>query len=122
MPESQKYEIMAEADIGLILHKVCDLTQHTIPNKLFDYMSVGLPVISTQLKPIMKVMDIEQCGIAVSETAEAVAEGFKTLVLDMEKRSQLSDNGYVAANSRYKWDSEEEKIISDINNLIRGAG
>lgn len=118
---SQKYEVMAEGDIGLILHKVCDLTQHTIPNKLFDYMSVGLPVVSTKLGPVVRILDAEQCGIAVDENAEAVAEEVKALILDVKRRKRFAENGYRAVRSRYRWDQEEEKIIGDINALTANA-
>lgn len=118
---SQKYEVMAEGDIGLILHRVCELTQHTVPNKLFDYMNVGLPVVSTQLGPVTRILGAEQCGVAVSENAEAVAEGVSALILDVERRKKFSENGYRAVRSRYRWDGEEKKILDDIQSLTSSS-
>jgi glycosyltransferase involved in cell wall biosynthesis len=117
--ETTKYEILAEGDIGLILHRVCDLTQHTVPNKLFDYMSVGLPVVSTRLRPVTRILEVEQCGIAVDETLEAVATGIKALILDMGSRKRFADNGYSAVRARYRWEGEVKKIITGINTLTR---
>lgn len=115
--ETTKYEILAEGDIGLILHRVCDLTQHTVPNKLFDYMSVGLPVVATRLRPVTRILEAEQCGIAVDETPDAVAAGIKALILDMGSRKRFADNGYRAVRARYRWDGEVKKIIAGINAL-----
>ncbi len=118
---SKKYEIMTEGDIGLILHKVCDLTRHTVPNKLFDYMSVGLPIVSTPLEPIMRILDVEQCGSSVREDAVTIASVFKNLILDENKRKIFSGNGYKAAHSHYRWDSEELKIMKNVNTLVNQA-
>lgn len=117
VPESQKYEIMAEGDIGLILHKVCELTQFTVPNKLFDYMYVGLPIISTHIKPVMRILEREYCGVSVEEQVDAVACRLKELILNLETRKIFSENGFQAVRSRYRWCDEEEKIYKDIGAL-----
>lgn len=119
IPSSKQLEVLREGDIGLILHRVCDLTQHTIPNKLFDYMSVGLPVVATRLRPVTRILESEQCGIVVDESPEAVAAGIKELILDSNKRARYSENGYRAVQIRYKWASEEQTIIRGIDSLMR---
>ena len=119
--ERRKYGILTAGDIGLILHRVCDLTQHTVPNKLFDYMSVGLPVVSTRLRPVTRILEGEQCGIAVDETPEAVAEGIKALIWMWKRAKAFAENGYSAVRAHYRWDSEVEKIIRYVNILTINA-
>jgi len=114
----QKYETLAKGDIGLLLHKVCDLTQHTVPNKLFDYMSTGLPVISTKLRPVTRILEKERCGIAVEETPASVAEGMRTLITNQGMRKKFTGNGRRAVRARYTWESESEKIFTNVRNLI----
>jgi glycosyltransferase involved in cell wall biosynthesis len=121
VPGSMRFEVLRRGDIGLILHKVCDLTRHTVPNKLFDYMSVGLPVVSTQLGPISRILESERCGIVVDESPEGAAEGIGELILDWEKRALFSENGYRAAQFRYRWAYEEGKIVRDISSLTGKA-
>lgn len=118
---SRQFEVLRGGDIGLILHKVCALTQHTIPNKLFDYMKAGLPVVSTRLGPISRILESEQCGIAVDESPESVAAGIKDLILDTKRRVLYSENGYRAVRTRYKWASEEIKVLKSIISLTRQA-
>lgn len=121
VPGSMRSEVLRRGDIGLILHKVCDLTRHTIPNKLFDYMSVGLPVVSTRLGPISRILETEGCGIIVDESPQGAAEGIRELILDWSKRALYSENGYKAAQFRYKWAYEEAKIVRDISLLTGKA-
>jgi glycosyltransferase involved in cell wall biosynthesis len=114
---SEKYSKLASADIGILLHKVCDLTQHTIPNKLFDYMYAGLPVISTKLNPVMRILALEACGIAVNENPEAVAAGMSDLIANVEKRRSFAANGVAAVHARYTWGSEAEKVSAALARL-----
>ena len=103
--EERKYEALATGDIGLLLHRVCDLTQHTLPNKLFDYMSVGLPVVSTPMKPVIRILEAEQCGVWADEDAESIADIIRSLLTDSNERQRLGENGYKAM-MYYKWDGE----------------
>ncbi len=121
VPGSMRFEVLRRGDIGLILHRVCNLTRHTIPNKLFDYMSVGLPVVSTRLGPISRILESERCGIVVDESPEGAAEGIAELIVDWRKRVLYSENGYRAAQFRYRWAYEEEKIVRDISSLTGRA-
>lgn len=117
--EADKYKLLADGDVGLILHKMCDLTQHTIPNKLFDFMYVGVPILSTQLKPVERILLKEKCGDSVAENAVAVAAGMRSLVLDVEKRRRYSRNGIEAVYARYRWESEAAKVIKNSRTLLQ---
>jgi len=116
--EENKYDILAQGHIGIILHKVCDLTQHTIPNKLFDYMSVGLPVISTRLNPVVRVIEKEKCGLTVDETPQAIAGALKRLILDDDARRQMGENGRKALLHSYRWEDEAQKFMSQVYGLL----
>ena len=117
----QKYHVLTEGDIGLLLHKVCELTQHTQPNKLFDYMSVGIPVLSTRLRPVVRVLEAEHCGIAVDESPLAVASGLKGLILDHEGRYRMGQNGRNACEHGYHWEDEAAKFLSCIREFLNKA-
>jgi glycosyltransferase involved in cell wall biosynthesis len=112
-PENRN-RILASGHIGLLLHKVCDLTQHTMPNKLFDYMSTGLPVVSTKLNPVIRILEAESCGISVDENPRSVARGICQLISDSQARQRLSENGIRAARERYTWNTEIETIKNSI--------
>ena len=70
---------LSECDVGIILHKLCDLTHNTIPNKVYDYLYSGLPVISTKMKPLIRVINDFDCGLLVEENPESVAKSFMKL-------------------------------------------
>lgn len=117
--EDVKYELMADGDIGLVLHKVCDLTNHTIPNKLFDYMSVGLPIVATHLAPVEKIIKQEDCGVCVDEDAVEIALSLIKLIREISRRRQMGLNGQKAIINRYRWSTEALKISSEVTRMTK---
>ena len=52
-----------ESDIGIIPHRKTEHTDSTIPNKLFDYMACGKPVIVSNAEPMKRIVKEEKCGL-----------------------------------------------------------
>jgi glycosyltransferase involved in cell wall biosynthesis len=117
--EDAKYSTLRKGDVGLLLHRVCDLCEHTIPNKLFDYMAVGLPVLSTKLGPISSILSREDCGEAVDENPAAVAEAMKRMVLDQAGRRAMGARGVAAVQLRYSWQDEAVRAVQRITDLVQ---
>lgn len=59
LPHKQALAVVASADIGVIPHHATACWNTTIPNKLFDYMSLGIPVVSS---------DTHTCAEVLAET------------------------------------------------------
>ncbi len=59
--------------VGLIPHYINELTDNTIPNKLFEYMAMGLPVLATGARPMQRIIESEGCGWVVEEDSTSFA-------------------------------------------------
>ncbi|SHK08238.1 glycosyltransferase family 4 protein [Rhodothermus profundi] len=115
---TMRYRAMSEGDIGIIFHRVCELTNHTMPNKIYDYLSVGLPVCATPMKPVVRFVNKEGCGIIVEEDPHKVAEGLMTLILDHEKRKRMGEAGRNAIRERYFWECQEDLLENIITKVM----
>jgi len=75
------------------------------PNKLFDYMFSGKPVVYAIDSGNINVVDIAKCGVSVeAENAEAIASGILKLYgMSAREQFQIGENGkrYVLANFTY---------------------
>ena len=103
------------ADIGLIPHRVTTHTNSTIPNKLFEYMLLGKPVLATDMAPVRRLLEEARCGI-VYRTRE---EGVEALVRlrDETVRRRLGENGRRAVLDRYRWDHDGATLVSALERL-----
>jgi glycosyltransferase involved in cell wall biosynthesis len=99
------------ADAGISLDKNTNLNYlFSLPNKLFDYLSAGIPVISTDLPEITKIIKEYNCGMLVSEaTPEEIS---KAILILRDNRSLLADlkrNSLIASES-VNWENESKKV------------
>ena len=107
-----------ESEVGLIPHAVNELTQTTIPNKLFGYMMFGLPVLATDMKPVKRIIETEQCGLIIPNNPRQVAKIILMLKNSPELCREMGDNGRKAIFERYNWQIESKKIFETIERLI----
>lgn len=112
---------LKSGDIGVIPHRVNGYTHTTVPNKLFDYMAAGLPVLTTNAAPIRRIVRDVECGrvLPSNPTGEDVAEA----VTELRKSDSFCDyvdNGRDAIDDRFNWDRETDQIRADITALTEG--
>lgn len=64
-PKSRMREVLAAADVCVATLKNAPILQATYPNKVFDYMAAGRPLVLAIGGPIREVLENAQCGIAI---------------------------------------------------------
>ena len=112
---NQMYEYIATSKIGLIPHHVNNHVNTTIPNKIFDYMMCGIPVLSSDAIPMRRILEEEKCG-KVFKNGDA--DDFADTVISMYKdRENFGLNGINAIKHKYNWEIDEKKLIDLINKI-----
>lgn len=104
----------AAADVGLIpLVGSCLSYRTAAPNKLFEYMMAGLPVVATDLPEMSAIVRDVGCGELASEpvTPESIAAAVRALVDGDEPLADVGARGRAAALSRFNWDVERPKLL-----------
>jgi len=111
MPWEELMKYTRSADAGLSLDKDTNMNyRFSLPNKLFDYISAGIPVIAGNLPEVAGIIKKYDCGIIIPEiTTEAIAEAVETLKNDRELLNKLRRN-VVYASEDLSWEKESEKV------------
>jgi glycosyltransferase involved in cell wall biosynthesis len=81
-PKHTMPEVLGGADAGLAILKPLELYKTTYPNKVFDYMAAGKPVILAIDGVIRQVVEKAQCGIFVNP---GDATGMASAIKELEK-------------------------------------
>ena len=83
------------------------------PNKLFDAMMCGTPIISnSEALPVAEIINMEQCGFLVpySDIKE-----IKKTILKLKSNNglglEMGNNGRRAFESKYNWSFMEERLL-----------
>jgi glycosyltransferase involved in cell wall biosynthesis len=113
---------LSRCDVGLVPHHATESWQTTIPNKLFDYMSLGKAVIVSNARPTERIVTEERCGLVfrdrdVTSLAEAiVAMG------DPALREACGRRGREAIRRRYNWEADERRLLGAIRRVTDPSG
>jgi glycosyltransferase involved in cell wall biosynthesis len=92
---------LAAADACIAILKPIEMYKTVYPNKVFDYMAAGRPVILAIDGVIREVVEAADGGITVPPgDADALAEAIGALAQNPQRRQDLGRNGrrYVEAH------------------------
>lgn len=94
MPKREITALHRGADVGLmILANVPAFYYGTSPNKFFDYIASGLPVLNNYPGWLSEMIDANSCGVVVPpQNAQAFADALEYLADHSEKRCQMGRN------------------------------
>jgi glycosyltransferase involved in cell wall biosynthesis len=100
------------ADIGLTLDKDISLNyRFSLPNKLFDYIHAGLPVLASNLVEVKKIVTGYNIGmIAESHDPKYLAEKVKEMRSDKKRFALWQENLKLAA-ADLNWEKEQHKLL-----------
>jgi glycosyltransferase involved in cell wall biosynthesis len=112
-------ELLSESYAGLVtLHPTLNF-QDSLPIKLFEYMSAGLPVIASNFPLWKNIVEANNCGICVDPTNPSqIAEAMNFLKENPEEAKIMGDNGRKAVLEKYNWNNEEKKLIELYNTIL----
>ena len=65
VPYEEKERLSSQASMGVITYLPYSNNTSCLPNKLFDYMLVGLPVIASDFPLYREVVEPDRCGLIV---------------------------------------------------------
>ena len=114
LPLHQLHEVTRQADLGISLEEDLGLNyRFALPNKLFDYIQAGVPVLVSNLPEMRHIVEHYQIGaIAETHQRKELAELLRNALFDQDKRLVWEQNLPRAA-SELCWENEE-KTLQDI--------
>jgi glycosyltransferase involved in cell wall biosynthesis len=117
-PELVKYT--KAADVGMSLDKDTNVNyRFSLPNKLFDYIAAGIPVIASNLPEVHKIVSENKCGLIINEVdPERIRSAIRDLRDNSERLAELKKNATIASMN-LNWEVEEIKVIGLFKNLIQ---
>jgi glycosyltransferase involved in cell wall biosynthesis len=111
-PSSNMQAYIEISDICVIPHVRSEQTDNSSPNKLFQYMYFGKPVISSNCKSLEKLILAENCGlIFMDRNSEDLAEKIIQLYSDENLRITLGENGNKSVMSKYNWEATSAGLL-----------
>jgi glycosyltransferase involved in cell wall biosynthesis len=110
-----------QARIGVSLEQDIGLNyRYSLPNKLFDYMKEGLPVVASDLPEISRVVRESVSGILISDfSPSSLAGAIGKLLEDQQLYSRLSENA-LSKSALYTWEGQEQRLHEIYSRALEG--
>jgi len=105
-------EYTASADIGVQpIENTCLNHFTTDSNKLFEYVTAGLPVVASDLPEIRAIVSQNQLGLLVKPgDSDELAAALNRMVSNPELREKYQKNSKIAREF-LNWEEQEHKLI-----------
>lgn len=119
LPYEKVSEAINDCHLGLILFRECiENRMAGPPNKLFNYMNAGLPVLSVDFPEMRQIITEEECGILIyDQSVKAIVDVIETLLGDFDKLRKMGEDGQRAVRERYSWEIMERKLLLSYERL-----
>lgn len=106
---------------GLVLFHPARNHIQAQPNKMFEYMSAGLPVIASDFPLWRSIIEEAGCGLLVDPMdPEAIAGAMRWIIEHPEQARAMGQKGRAAVTARYNWEREFPKLLRLYERLVSG--
>jgi glycosyltransferase involved in cell wall biosynthesis len=113
-------EVLGRSVAGLVTFLPLPNHIDAQPNKMFEYMSAGIPVIASAFPLWREIIVGNQCGLCVDPMDPAsIARAIDHLVQHPDEARQMGENGRRAILEKYNWAVEEAKLLDLYRQILQ---
>lgn len=118
-PKSEMAEILAASDVCVATLKNIPMFRTTYPNKVFDYMAAGRPVVLAIDGVIREVVETAQAGIYVMPgDPQALAAAVRYLLDHEEEKNSMSRRGRVYVEQHFNRAEQSRQFSELLETLV----
>lgn len=111
-PREQVVQLLAHARAGLVIFYPEPNHIDAQPNKLFEYMAAGIPVVASDFPLWREIIAGTQCGLLVDPLQpRQIADALRWLLEHPAEAEAMGKRGQDAARTRFTWSSEECALL-----------
>ncbi len=119
IPKTQLLHYTYNADLGISIDKNTNLNYYySLPNKIFDYLQSGVPILTSKLPEIETIIKKYNIGDFIDDHQPAnIALKINQLFSSNKLLMEYKQNTRVAAKE-LNWTTEKQKLISIITQVV----
>jgi glycosyltransferase involved in cell wall biosynthesis len=121
VPKTEVPAYLRRAQLGIAAFRPGRLTHIFLPNKFFDYLACGLPVLVNFDGEARTYLETAGAGIyAAPENPQLCAEKIKELAASRERLSAMAINARRLSENRFSWEHKAIEFREALSSLCLG--
>lgn len=117
--QQQAFLTIKHTTAGIALLKPVGDYPDSYPTKLFEYMALGLPVITSDFPLYRDIVERYACGFCLSpDKPEQLADALIYLVEHPHEAQIMSKKGRKAIEDRFNWETERLKLLTLYSQIL----
>lgn len=122
MPYLELPKIICRSKIGVNFHPLGEAhTEVAIPVKIFEYLACGLPVVSTSLPLVRKLLGNAPMVRLVDDKVEDFSAAVIELLSNVDSVAKMRDAALKCSQENYRWAREEKKLLKLYEDILRDS-
>jgi glycosyltransferase involved in cell wall biosynthesis len=114
--------ILGRCRAGLVLYYPEPNHVRAQPNKLFEYMAAGLPVVASDFPLWRQIVEGAGCGLlADPKNPQAISDAMQWILDHPEEAAAMGRRGRAAVGAHFNWEAESENLIAVYRRLMTDA-
>lgn len=110
--------VMSDSKAGIVTFYPLPNHVDAQPNKMFEYMSAGLPIIASDFLLWKDIVEGNKCGICVNPLEpKEIAAAIQFIITHPEEAAQMGKSAKEAVERKYNWGVEEKRLMAVYNKL-----
>ncbi|MFV0253070.1 MAG: glycosyltransferase family 4 protein [Beutenbergiaceae bacterium] len=115
--------LLSTASLGLALFHPEPNHVQSQPNKLFEYLAAGLPIVASDFPHWRDLLNGHECALFVDpQDPEAVAAAIDWLLRNPDTAREMGERGRHAVRERFNWESESKSLLALYQQVSMGTG
>jgi glycosyltransferase involved in cell wall biosynthesis len=107
--------LLASADIGIV---AINDELPTLPNKLFEYLSAGIPVVSCARGEAVRLVTENNCGLTYTKCKpDSLAAAIRYLSDNDQQRNHMGNNALRVFEEKYTWRTVYGQMATHLERL-----
>lgn len=118
-PRDKALECVRRARVGLVLFHPAPNHVYSQPNKLFEYMACGTPVVASHFPYWRDIVESVSCGLLVDpQNPWEIAEAVKWFLDHPNEAAAMGRRGREAVVRKYNWESQVPTLLRLYEQLL----
>lgn len=117
-PFAEMLNILAESDAAIIPHIRNDNNDASSPNKLYQYMYLNKPIISSDCISLKRIINQTHTGLIYkNDSPDDLSILLEKLSADSKLLDELNGNGRKSVIEKYNWNFDKKRLLDAYREL-----